>query len=958
LSQPLLERERELAAIEDLTGHVKAGRGGLLLIEGPAGIGKTQLLECAHKTAVSAGVPLVSARASELEAGFAYGVVRQLFENVLREMDRGKRLRALAGAAAIAGPLLGVSDALLDNAPTDAEFALRHGLYWLAVNLAGQRPLLIAVDDAHWADHASLHWLSYLARRIEGTSLGVLLASRSAEPGADAELVAGLACETVAKVVRPAELSAIAVGQIVSRELGEQVSEPFIAACRRATGGNPLMVRELVRELAEGGARGSTDEAIRVDAVAPRALGSAVLSRVARLSGETVAVVKAVAVLGPGADPARVAVLTGQRQSSVRDAIDKLIELDVLSDDGRPAFVHPMLAAGIYKEMTASERTDLHARAARVLIDAGAPVEEIAAHLLHTDPAGEEAVVDVLREAARRTLARGEARAALPYLQRAGAELPAERQSPDLQLELAKLLVACGEESGIEMLRTALLTARDPRRRAVIALELSMALLAANRLDDATEVVVSAVDGLMGADRELELLLEAALHSAALNAVAPDPAVKRRIDRFAGGLAGNSPGERAMLVQLAGDGLLAGASAARAVALIQPALPDHRPADDHERMLAATTAGFLILCDEIETARRLLDELLSDARARGSPLGYAYTCSLRCLSARRQGQIAEALADGASAIEVAETHGIQLQLGLMYANYIDALVQHGEPQLALDCAERYFEFDDQAGLADKAALLHNRAQARLAVGQLKGAIADLQQTKDVLSSWGADTPALHQWRSTLSCALRLSGETVAARRLAYEDLELAHGFGTPRVIGIALLALAPCERPARALELLHEAADVLERSCARLEYARALAALGAALRRANQRSAARGRLLVALDLAHRCGSPPLEREARDELAALGTRPRRPAISGRDSLTASEARVAAMAADGMSNKDIAQALFVTLKTVETHLSRTYMKLGIGSRRELTGALQADADDAKIGVAPCRESRRDR
>jgi DNA-binding NarL/FixJ family response regulator len=213
----------------------------------------------------------------------------------------------------------------------------------------------------------------------------------------------------------------------------------------------------------------------------------------------------------------------------------------------------------------------------------------------------------------------------------------------------------------------------------------------------------------------------------------------------------------------------------------------------------------------------------------------------------------------------------------------------------------------------------------------------------VLSSWGADTPALHQWRSTLSGALRLSGETDAARQFAHEDLALARSFGTPRVIGIALLALAACERPARALELLHEAAEALERSCARLEYARALAALGAALRRANQRSAARERLLVALDLAHRCGSPPLEREVRDELAALGTRPRRPAISGRDSLTASEARVAAMAAGGMSNKDIAQALFVTPKTVETHLSRTYMKLGIGSRRELSGALQADADD---------------
>jgi DNA-binding NarL/FixJ family response regulator len=429
--------------------------------------------------------------------------------------------------------------------------------------------------------------------------------------------------------------------------------------------------------------------------------------------------------------------------------------------------------------------------------------------------------------------------------------------------------------------------------------------------------------------------------------------VKRRIDRFSGELAGNSPGERAMLVQLAGDGLLAGASAERAIALLRPALLDRRPADDHERMLAASSAGLLIFCEELETARRLLDELLSDARARGSPLGYAFTCSLRCLVARRQGEIAEALADGASAVEVAEAHGIRLQLGLMYANYIDALVQHGEPQRALSLAERYFELDDQAGLADRAALLHNRAQARLAIGQLDDAIADLRQASEILSRWGGDTPALQQWRSTLAGALRRAGETDAARRLALEDVELARGFGTPRVLGIALLAQAACEPPTPAIELLHEATEVLEASCARLEHARALAALGAALRRANQRSTARERLLLALDLAHRCGSPPLEREVREELAALGTRPRRPAISGRDALTASEARVAAMAAKGMSNKDIAQALFVTHKTVETHLSRTYMKLGIGSRRELASALQADSDSSKDeGRSPTR------
>jgi DNA-binding NarL/FixJ family response regulator len=177
-----------------------------------------------------------------------------------------------------------------------------------------------------------------------------------------------------------------------------------------------------------------------------------------------------------------------------------------------------------------------------------------------------------------------------------------------------------------------------------------------------------------------------------------------------------------------------------------------------------------------------------------------------------------------------------------------------------------------------------------------------------------------------------------ARAAAERVLSEAHRWGTPRAIGMALRAAGLVESGKRGIELLSEAVAVLEASPARLEYARGLLDLGAALRRANRAVAARDPLRRALDVADACGSPPLVERIRHELRAAGARPRRPRLLGAEALTASERRIAAMAAEGLSNREIAQALFITKKTVESHLSNAYRKLGIRSRTELTAALR--------------------
>jgi DNA-binding CsgD family transcriptional regulator len=179
--------------------------------------------------------------------------------------------------------------------------------------------------------------------------------------------------------------------------------------------------------------------------------------------------------------------------------------------------------------------------------------------------------------------------------------------------------------------------------------------------------------------------------------------------------------------------------------------------------------------------------------------------------------------------------------------------------------------------------------------------------------------------------------TPEVRARAERTLREAHVWGTPRAIGMALRAIGLLEGGVAGLEALDQAVAVLEASPARLEYARALTDFGAALRRANRRAAARDPLRLALDAADACGAGPLAERARQELRAAGGRPRRPRISGVQALTASEQRIASMAADGLSNREIAQALFITKKTVEAHLAGAYRKLDIHSRNQLPDAL---------------------
>ncbi len=427
----LVDRDRELAALRSMLDGLAGGEPGLLLVEGPAGIGKTRLLAEARRLAAERSVRVLSARGSQLESAFAFGVVRQLFEPELGAPARREEL--LRGAAAGAAGVFDLGDGGAEG------FAVLHGLYWLALNLAADRPLVLAVDDAQWADGASLRFLAYLTRRLAAVPVLVLATLRTGEQSDHEDLVAELTLEPEAVVVRPAPLSAEATAALVERRLGVRPAPLFLAACDRTTAGNPFLVCQLVRALAEGGIRPDASHADQVVAIGSRAVSSRVMLRLRRLPADVVNVARAGAVLGDGAALPTVAALAGVSEARTAEALAVLARAEIVRDEQPLAFVHPLVRDAVYQALPAAERELCHERAAAVLRTARMSDEQVAAQVLLAPSRGDESVVTLLRTAARGAADRGASESAVTYLRRALAESPVGSWRREIMLELAML---------------------------------------------------------------------------------------------------------------------------------------------------------------------------------------------------------------------------------------------------------------------------------------------------------------------------------------------------------------------------------------------------------------------------------------------------------------------------------------------------------------------------------------
>jgi DNA-binding CsgD family transcriptional regulator len=946
----LIERDRELSALGGLLDAALAGDGGVVLLEGPAGIGKSALLAAVAERAQGAGMLVLSGRGGELEREFGFGVVRQLFERTLAAIPASRRRALLSGAARFAAPALDLAAVTAPGLPqTPDPFSVMHGLYWLTLNLAAEHPVLVCVDDAHWADVPSLRWLAYLARRVDGVPAAVVIAARPAEADTDAAgaVLGSLRGESAVGVLRPEALSEPAIAILAGSRLGGRAAPAFVRACHELTAGNPFLVGELLRAIAAEGLRAEEASVGQLSRLAPEGVLAAVVLRLSRLSAEARAVALAVAVLEPHAEQRYVIELAGLDEVACATAVDALRESEILGA-GRPlSFVHPLIRSAIERQVGGAERARLHKRAARILAGAGADTELVATHLAETEPGGDGWVVEMLMSAGAQAIVRGAPPSAVAHLRRALDEPADHSRRGGVLLALGRAAFAAQQPDCIEYLREAMTAGEVASERASAALQLGLAYLAAGHAAGVRDAVAAA-RAAAGGDRELGLALDA-LELMGQSAGGVRNELDQRLERLGRELPGTTPAERTLLSRIAMTKAMFGHPVSEVLEIIARTLVDEAlEADELELELAfafgAPRPGLVLaICDELERSEALFGDYIERTRDAGLLPTFGLAAATRAIPAFRRGDLALAETTASDALQASDAMAFGFWVPIALGMLVRVLLERGAPELAAEALERTPPPPQLQSAWQMSFVHHGRGLLALAASRPEVALAELQRAGEVLVQTGFVNPAVVEWRADAARAHLALGDPARARELAREELELARAFGAPRAIGAALRACAAVEDESR-LEHLHAAVEVLRGSQSRLELAYALADLGAALRRKDQRSAARERLLEARDLAQTCRSARLEDLVRGELAALGIRPRRGAASGHDALTASEARVARMAAEGMTNKEIAQALFVTYKTIDTHLYRAYNKLGISSRRELRKALGSSSYSA--------------
>ena len=601
------------------------------------------------------------------------------------------------------------------------------------------------------------------------------------------------------------------------------------------------------------------------------------------------------------------------------------------------------MQAAVYRDLAPGERELSHERVARHLLASDAPAEQIAAHVLATPRQGERWVIDVLRAASRSAFSKGAPDAAIASLRRALAEpMPAELRT-ELLFELGRALALMSLPDSAEALRGAYEGARDPLTRGHAADWLACTLIFLEAPDDAAEIAGRTRLELAPDFADLGRQLEASeLISIFFGARDDDGARQHRLQGHRTIDTNGGPGAKMLAAVAAWEWAETAGPADSVVALARAALGDDT--------LVAADAGYLAVAAILPLALADLDEA-SDGweavRAEAHRSGFVFTMLATQLwggyTQYLRGDLAEAESELRAALGTAELWGVPAQRPSATAILAELLVDRGavaDARVILDGALRPRAGSDPAMLLDRAQM-----RVLLAEGRAQEALAHADEFQSS-AGWRCH-PRYAPWRSLKAQALDRLGRQDEAVELVAEELEIARGWGSPGTVGRSLRVLGAIERDA-GLDHLEEACALLENAPARLERAKALAALGVALRHARRPTDAREPLRKALELAEISGATALVERTRAEIYATGARPRSTALHGVRSLTASERRVADLAGDGLSNRDIAQTLYVTPKTVEVHLSNVYRKLEIGSRRELAHALALPAEPAPDGM----------
>jgi DNA-binding CsgD family transcriptional regulator len=937
---PLVERRAEIDSLAAILDAVRGGTGAAVIIEAAAGLGKSRLLAEACKLAAQRELRVWRARAVQSERDLPFGVTLRLIEPHLASLGPTERESLLRGAAA---PTRAVFDGTADasqQAGAPSPFSALHGLYWLTANIAESGPVLLCVDDAQWCDDPTLRFLRYLCDRIDDLPIAVFGAARPQRRMTDPPPLTALRGAERVTTMPLAPLGPDGVRDVVSA-IAPDGAAGLGAACFEATGGNPFYLSELLLALGNAEFGQAPFDPERIRDLGRQSLIRASVFRLVR-SGQTgVALAEALAILGERTPLARAAALAGLALDVAAAAADDLAAEELISSGPALDFAHPLIRQAIYEEIPPAKRALAHAEAARLLRSAAAPVEQVAAQLMHAPPIGDETVAQTLRTAAGRASGQGAPESAARYLRRALEEgCPSVPAGPLLaELGAAEAAAAMPEASG--HLTAALDHPIDPELRIATQRSLARVLWADGSGESAAELLEQAIDEAAAGPAPVPAgLIADYLRTSTFHPQWRQRSIKQATPLLRTPPEGTDPESRMLLATMAMRSGQDGNPVSETVRLADQAWADGALLGDDA---GSDGPGWLMVTWAYELAeehsRTLLvtSRALAAARQSGAVNAFISASYFHGWASYATGRLGDAQADAEQAL-AAGPHESNAYLLAALALRAKALVERGAVAEAAAEAARAAELAATTGVAMPWAL-HAEGRVAFAGNRAAEALDRFERAGAYLLEHLGARHSVLPWRVDAARAARAVGDAARARDLARQELAAAEAAQANESLGRATGVLGLIAGGEKGLELLTRGADLLARTGARLHYAYALADLGAALRRDGRPTAARERLLPALELADRLGADLLGDRIRDELALAGVRAPRNTPGTAGALTPGQLRVAELASQGLTNAEIAQALFVTPKTVEFHLRHVYQRLQVSGRRQLAAALRS-------------------
>lgn len=919
----LVERNEELKTLNRLFAECARDRGQVALISGGVASGKTELLHTFAEHARGKNAVVLTATGSRAEYSLPFGVLKQLFSGpALPEAVAETVACLLAGddvAAATADPATVKTD---PSSIGRSRAAVLEGLCAVLMEAGKRQPVVVAVDDVQFADAPSLQALLYVLRRMRFARVMIVLTEWALPRPARAVFRAEVTRQPNTTHLRLAALSKRGVEELIRAALDPVTARALAPVHHALSGGNPLLANALIEDYRAEVRSGAGREK---EMAVGQAYEQAVIACLHRWEPAMLEVARGLALLGDAGSAAMLGKLLDMGSEAAAQVLD-VLETAGLLDGGR--FRHPVARAAVLRGLAPADRASRHLRVARLLHREGAPETQIADHLVAADQPDEAWAVGVLRHAAREALVADRLDLAVARLDLAARCCADETEHADIVTQLLRIEWRSNPTAALRHLTPLL----DARARGTLADHNAVHLAKHLFWSGHTEDLAGTLAGLAAsvASGEKPKSGHIGLVVGWLSFV--NPVASARIKVLPKPSGRDDPWSRAAALL---DRIRAGESDARTATDAEHILRSCRLGEQAFGAQVSALAA-LIHADRVDRAATWCASLLAEATKRRSVTWQAVLNGIGGEIALRQGDLPAAARYGRIATEGLSAQSWGVAIGSLLAARVTAATAMGDHQEAAELLRQPVPdpvFETQFGVQ----YLHARGLHYLATDRPHAALGEFQRAGELLRAWSIDLPTLVPWRAGAAQALVALGNREAARGLITEHLALP-GCRGPRTRGIGLRVLAATVEPARRVSVLAEAVDALHLGGDRFELARALTDLSHAHTEAGAAEKARAVARRALQMAKRCQAEPLSRTLLPGRPAgephRMAEPERPSL---DVLSEAERRVAVLAALGHTNREIGGKLYITVSTVEQHLTRVYKKLKVTRRTDLPAGL---------------------